>query len=164
MTERDLREITTEMVPWDWMGIRNAWMKEPSRMSYAWQVPEFDPKEHVVIRYWCRRNNVDIVDFWRGFYPSMEGDLPIVETTNPEIIDELKEGSYSPTRGASRSRTSTSCATTIWAPTSPRRIPEYPALLQDLRSLAPSTTAMRPSRSRWSGTFTREPALTALTR
>ena len=98
VTERDLREITEQMVPWDWMGIRNAWMNEPSRMSYAWQVLEFDPKEHVVIRYWCQRNNVSIVDFWTRFYPEMEGDLPIVETTNPEIVEELTEGSYSPTR------------------------------------------------------------------
>ena len=52
MTERKLRDITREMVPNDWMGLQHGGMKAPERMSYAWQVEEFDPNRHVVIRYW----------------------------------------------------------------------------------------------------------------
>ena len=98
MTERKLRDITREMVPNDWMGLQHGWMKAPERMSYAWQVEEFDPNRHVVIRYWVRRNGMDIVAFWRQFYPEVEDFLTIVETTNPEIVEESQEGSYSPTR------------------------------------------------------------------
>ena len=43
ITERKLRDIAREMVPSDWMGLRHGWMKAPERMSYAWQVQEFDP-------------------------------------------------------------------------------------------------------------------------
>ena len=72
---------------------------EPAhRVAYAWQVAEFDPDEHVVIRYWCREHNVSIVNFWLGFYPQVEDELTIVETTNPELAGELARGSYSPTR------------------------------------------------------------------
>ena len=90
VTERKIREIAREMAP--------SRFEPAHRMGYAWQVAEFDPAEHVVIRYWCRRNNVDIVDFWRGFYPRYQDDLTVVETTNPELADEMADGSYSPTR------------------------------------------------------------------
>ena len=90
IAERTVRDIARAMAPSSF---------EPAhRMAYAWQVAEFDPQEHVVIRYWCRRNNVDIVDFWRGFYPEVEDLLTVIETTNPEIAEERAEGSYSPTR------------------------------------------------------------------
>ena len=90
VTERTLRDVAREMAPTRF---------EPAhRVAYAWQVEEFDPAEHVVIRYWCRRNNVDIVDFWRGFYPPVQDELSVVETTNPELAEEMAEGSYSPTR------------------------------------------------------------------
>ena len=90
VTERKIREIAKEMAPSQF---------EPAhRVAYAWQVEVFDPAEHAVIRYWCRRNNVDIVDFWRGFYPQHEDALTVVETTNPEMAEEMAEGSYSPTR------------------------------------------------------------------
>ena len=87
-------------------------MEPAHRIAYAWQVEEFDPKKHAVIRYWCRDNGVDIVDFWRGFYPGYHPDrrdefgnpdppetpLQVIETTNPEIHAEMEKGSYSPTR------------------------------------------------------------------
>ena len=97
-TERELRDIAREMVPDDWMGLRGGWMKAPERMAYAWQVEEFAPHKHVVIRYWLRRNGKNIVAFWRQFYPQVEDFLTVVETTNPEIVEESQESSYSPTR------------------------------------------------------------------
>ena len=89
-TYKQVRKVAREMV--------EAWMDDPHRVAYAWQVNEFDPAQHVVIRYWCRDNDVSIVDFWRGFYPSVKDDLPIIETTNPELNAERAKGSYSPTR------------------------------------------------------------------
>ena len=73
-------------------------MIPPHRIAYAWQVEEFNPNKHVVIRYWCRDNGVDIVDFWTEFYPQYESDIEIVKTTNPEVMIEKERGSYSPTR------------------------------------------------------------------
>lgn len=70
----------------------------PERLNYQWQVHVFDPAEHVVIRYWCKENGVDIVRFWNKFYPRYKGQLEIVETTNPTIREERAVGSYSPTR------------------------------------------------------------------
>ena len=90
VTERKLSDLAREMAPSRFETLH--------RMGYAWQVADFDPAEHVVIRYWCRRNNVDIVDFWCGFYPQREDELTVVETTNPEVAEEMAEGSYSPTR------------------------------------------------------------------
>ena len=89
-TERKVRKITKEMVP--------AWDSPLHRVAYAWGVPEYDPREHRVIRYWCRDNNVNIVDFWSNFFPTVEEKLDIVETANPTIYEEQAEGSYSPTR------------------------------------------------------------------
>ena len=88
--EREVRKITTDMVP--------DWGFPLHRVGYAWNVPEFDPAEHRVIRYWCRENGVDIVDFWLSFYPTVESELEIIETANPTIYEEQAEGSYSPTR------------------------------------------------------------------
>ena len=89
-TYREVRDIAKGMAPSRY---------EPAhRAAYAWQVAEFDPDEHVVIRYWCREHNVSIVNFWRGFYPQYEDELTIVETTNPEVATERARGSYSPTR------------------------------------------------------------------
>ena len=68
------------------------------RIGYAWQVPVFDAAKHVVIRYWCERNNVDIVDFWLRFYPSVRDDLDVFEAVNPRVYEEMEEGSFSPTR------------------------------------------------------------------
>lgn len=89
-TVKGVRTIARQMVP-DW--------QEPAhRLAYAWQVEVFDPAKHVVIRFWCRDNGIDIVDFWRHFYPDSENDLKVIETTNPEIASEKERGSYSPTR------------------------------------------------------------------
>ena len=89
-TYKQVRKVAREMVP--------DWMDDPHRVAYAWQVEEFDPAQHVVIRYWCRDNDVSIVDFWRSFYPSVKDDLPIIETNNPTVSEERAKGSYSPTR------------------------------------------------------------------
>ena len=83
-------EIARAMVPVEFVPAH--------RLGYAWQVPVFDPAQHVVIRYWCERNRVDIVDFWRRFHPTVADRLPIIETTNPRYEEELESGSYSPTR------------------------------------------------------------------
>lgn len=62
--ESVVKDIAKELVP-------NR--EEPMhRVGYAWQVPVFDPEKHVVIRYWCDDNNVDIVDFWLSFYRGYE--------------------------------------------------------------------------------------------
>ena len=89
-SRREARRIAKDMAP--------SRMEPPHRIAYAWQVEEFDAAKHAVIRYWCRDNAVDIVDFWRGFYPQHEDLLTIVETTNPEVYAEMEKGSYSPTR------------------------------------------------------------------
>ena len=89
-TYKQVRKVAREMV--------DDWMDDPHRVAYAWQVAEFDPAQHVVIRYWCRDNGVDIVDFWRKFYPQVKDDLPIIETSNPTVKQERARGSYSPTR------------------------------------------------------------------
>ena len=90
LTERELRDIARDMAP--------SRFEPANRVAYAWQVAEFDPGEHVVIRYWCREHNVSIVDFWRGFYPQHEDELEVVEATNPMLLLEQAKGSYSPTR------------------------------------------------------------------
>ena len=89
-TKRATRDIAKEMAP--------SRFSPAHRIAYAWQVEEFDPAQHAVIRYWCRRNNVSVADFWLRFYPQHQGELTIVEATNPEILEEIEEGSYSPTR------------------------------------------------------------------
>lgn len=88
--ERTVREIVGQIVP--------DYMMPEHRVGYAWQVPVFDPQKHVVIRYWCERNGVDIVDFWMRFYPTVDKKLEVFEAVNPRIYDEMEEGSYSPTR------------------------------------------------------------------
>ena len=88
--ERDVRKLSREFVP--------DWMRPEHRIGYAWQVPVFDAQKHVVIRYWCERNNVDIVDFLVRFLPTVEAYLEVFEAVNPRIYDEMEEGSYSPTR------------------------------------------------------------------
>ena len=100
--ERKVRGIAREMAP--------DRMSPPQRVAYAWQVDEFDPSRHVVIRYWCRDHDVSIVDFWLGFYPDHDPDrldlhgqppdapIEVINTTNPELDAERASGSYSPTR------------------------------------------------------------------
>ena len=89
-SRREANRIAKDMAP--------SRMEPAQRIAYAWQVEEFDLAKHVVIRYWCRDYGVDIVDFWTRFYPHHDGQLAIVETTNPEIHAEMEKGSYSPTR------------------------------------------------------------------
>ena len=54
----------------------------PEHLSYQWQCARFDPAQHVIIRYWCREHNADIVKFFREFLPA-HPDIPIIEVTNP---------------------------------------------------------------------------------
>ena len=89
-SRREARGIAKDMAP--------SRMEPAHRIAYAWQVEEFDSETHAVIRYWCRDNQVDIVNFWLQFYPDHDGELNIVETTNPEVYAEIEKGSYSPTR------------------------------------------------------------------
>ena len=90
LIEREIRDIARDMAP--------SRFEPAHRVAYAWQVAEYDPDEHVVIRYWCREHNVSIVNFWRTFYPEVAGQLTVVDTTNPELLQEQAKGSYSPTR------------------------------------------------------------------
>ena len=72
----------------------------PKRMAYQWQCPVFNPKKHVIVRYWCRDNGVDIVRFLRDFMDE-NPDFHIFEVTNPEVKEELKaKRGYGPTRRA----------------------------------------------------------------
>ena len=90
-TQRGTMELAKEMVPLDEND-------DPYRMAYQWQCAIFDPKQHVVIRYWCKENGVDIVEFFKEFLPA-HPDLQIIETTNPKLLDEMANGgSYAPTR------------------------------------------------------------------
>ena len=74
------------------------------RMAYAWQVPEYDPARHILMRQWLADNAVDIVDFLRQFIPKMRKELgrdPLFEVANPHAQAESEAGGgYSPTRRA----------------------------------------------------------------
>ena len=76
------------------------------RLAYAWQVPEYDPAEHIILRYWLAEHDLSIVDFLRDYLPEAERRLGrndlLVEVTNPNVMQEKAEGSYSPTRRAVR--------------------------------------------------------------
>ena len=89
--KRAVRALAQEMVPLDED-------LTPYRLSYQWQCSVFDPARHVVIRDWLRANDLDIVVWWRKFYPTVKGELEIVDCTNPAILEEKRRGSYSPTR------------------------------------------------------------------
>ena len=107
-----------------WGGVQDACYKEPlnsrvvnkigremvpdlydqKRVAYRWQVPEFDENIHVIIRYYLAENEVDIVDFYRKYFPILKTELgrdPIITVTNPYVKQEKEQhGSYSPTRRA----------------------------------------------------------------
>ena len=74
------------------------------RMAYAWQVPEYDPARHILMRQWLADNSVDIVDFLRQFIPKIRRELgrdPLFEVANPHAQAESEAGGgYSPTRRA----------------------------------------------------------------
>ena len=78
----------------------------PKRLAYAWQIPEYDPAEHIILRYWLAEHDLSIVDFLRDHLPAAEKRLGrndlLIEVTNPNVLQEKAEGSYSPTRRAVR--------------------------------------------------------------
>ena len=78
----------------------------PKRLAYAWQVPEYDPTEHIILRYWLADQELSIVDFLRHHLPETEKRLGrndlLIEVANPRAQQERAEGSYSPTRRAVR--------------------------------------------------------------
>ena len=78
----------------------------PRRIAYAWQVPEYDPSRHIIMRYWLAEQELSIVDFLRDHLPDAEHRLGrddlLIQVTNPHARQERAEGSYSPTRRAVR--------------------------------------------------------------
>ena len=62
-TRRAISNLAKDMVP----VTENF---EAKRLAYQWQCEIFDSELHVVIRTWCAANGVDIVQFWRGYYPT----------------------------------------------------------------------------------------------
>ncbi len=78
----------------------------PKRLAYAWQVPQYDPEQHIILRYWLADQELSIVDFLRRHLPAAEKKLGrhdlLLEVTNPRVQQERAEGSYSPTRRAVR--------------------------------------------------------------
>lgn len=76
------------------------------RMAYAWQVPQYDPDQHIILRYWLAENELSIVDFLRNYLPKAKKRLGrddlLIRVTNPRAPQERAEGSYSPTRRAVR--------------------------------------------------------------
>ena len=91
-TQRATSEIARGIVP----NVENF---EQCRLAYQWQVEEFNPSKHVVIRSWCEGLSIDVAEFWIDFFPSVEGSVEIIKTTNPAVKDEmLGEGGYTPTR------------------------------------------------------------------
>ena len=78
----------------------------PERLAYAWQVPQYDPAQHIILRYWLAERELSIVDFLRDYLPAAEKRLGrkdlLIEVTNPNVLQEKAEGSYSPTRRAAR--------------------------------------------------------------
>ena len=95
LNSRVIKKIGREMVP-D--------LYDQKRVAYRWQVPEYDEDRHVIIRYYLAENEVDIVDFYRKFFPALRAELgrdPIITVTNPHVKQEKEQhGSYSPTRRA----------------------------------------------------------------
>ena len=95
LNRRVINKIGREMVP-D--------LYDQKRVAYRWQVPEFDANRHVIIRYYLAENEVDIVDFYRKYFPKLKIELgrdPIITVTNPHVKQEKEQhGSYSPTRRA----------------------------------------------------------------
>ena len=132
-TQRGTMELAKEMVPLDEND-------DPRRMAYQWQCAIFDPQQHVVIRYWCKENGVDIVEFYKEFLPA-HPDLQIIETTNPQLLDEQANGgSYSLLDGVFRLRSCLSWHSSPAKPfpllrmaprdRSPQRLPGLPSLMQ----------------------------------
>ena len=74
----------------------------PHRLAYQWQVPEFDSELHVIIRTFLAENDVDIVDFYNKFLPSLKSELdhdPVLEVANPKAAEEKRKfGQWTPTR------------------------------------------------------------------
>ena len=95
LAKRTVTKIAREMAGPRWA---------PKRMAYAWQVPEYDPARHILMRQWLADNSVDIVDFLRQFIPKMRKELgrdPLFEVANPHAQAESEAGGgYSPTRRA----------------------------------------------------------------
>ena len=82
---------------------------DPKRVSYQWRIDEYDPLEHVVIRYYLAENGGDIVRWWRLFWDDgVRNRLPedtVVLVTNPRIQAELLANKgHHPTRRALRKR------------------------------------------------------------
>ncbi len=95
LNSRVISKIGRQMVP-D--------LHDQKRVAYRWQVPEYDENRHVIIRYYLAENEVDIVDFYRKYFPALKAELgrdPIITVTNPHVKQEKEQhGSYSPTRRA----------------------------------------------------------------
>ena len=76
----------------------------PKRLAYAWQVPEYDPERHILMRQWLADHEVSIVDFLRQHIPQVRKELgrdPLIEVANPHAQTESDAGGgYSPTRRA----------------------------------------------------------------
>ncbi len=89
-SERETFRIAVDMVPHEELD-------DQYRLAYQWQVPEFDPQQHVLMRHWVNAKGIDIVRFLRSIVP--EQGIRLVETTNPHIRGEkAANGGYSPTR------------------------------------------------------------------
>ena len=79
----------------------------PPRLAYAWQCPEFDEREHIILRYWLEEHDLSIVDFLVSYLPQVKTptgrDDLLVDVANPRAQQESAEGGgYSPTRRAVR--------------------------------------------------------------
>lgn len=73
----------------------------PKRLAYMWQVAEFDPAKHVIIRSWLEEHGGDIAEWWLNFWPLNKVEGAIVEVANPMAAKEVEEtGQWSPTRRA----------------------------------------------------------------
>ena len=74
------------------------------RLAYAWQVEQYDPERHILMRQWLADNEVSIVDFLRKYIPKIRSEIgrdPLVEVSNPHARSESDAGGgYSPTRRA----------------------------------------------------------------
>ena len=80
----------------------------PPRLAYAWQCPQFDEDEHIILRYWLADNDLSIVDFLVNFLPKAEAQLGrddlLIEVANPRgAAGELRGVLFAkPTRGEGR--------------------------------------------------------------
>ena len=64
----------------------------PPRLAYAWQCPEFDEREHIILRYWLEEYDLSIVDFLVSYLPAAKSETgqPHTPRSNAAMAEEVE--------------------------------------------------------------------------